>query len=163
MAIWSGYFPWPQQRVDESRDRIDIERCAVRELLSSVSRHLDAVRDTHGLLRSQGENTRSAMRLEFTDEAQSRKTVVTAYVKQAVAVQRSGREVGRSTEPELPEELQQALRRNRRLAQAFRALTPGRRRSHVIHIAGAKQSRTRAARVEASAPLILAGKGRDGR
>lgn len=119
------------------------------------------LQDTHGLLRSQGPNTRSAMRLEFTSEAEVRKAVVKAYVKQAVAVEREGRSVSAPprAEPELPAELSRALRRDRELAKAWRALTPGRRRGYVIHFTGAKQSATRAARVERCAPKILAGKG----
>jgi uncharacterized protein YdeI (YjbR/CyaY-like superfamily) len=37
--------------------------------------------DTHGLLRSQGENTQSALRLELTSEAQIKKTGPKSYVK----------------------------------------------------------------------------------
>jgi uncharacterized protein YdeI (YjbR/CyaY-like superfamily) len=40
--------------------------------------------DTHGLLRSQGENTQSALRMEFTAEAQIKKAVMKSYVKQAM-------------------------------------------------------------------------------
>src|SRR6187399_3730652 len=43
--------------------------------------------DSHGLLRSQGENTQSALRLEFTSEAEVKKAVVKSYVKQAIAVE----------------------------------------------------------------------------
>src|SRR3954467_4537999 len=45
------------------------------------------LQDTHGLLRSQGENTQSALRLEFTSEAQVKKAVVKSYVNQAKAVE----------------------------------------------------------------------------
>jgi uncharacterized protein YdeI (YjbR/CyaY-like superfamily) len=58
-----------------------------------------------------------------------------------------------------PEELSVALSRNRALAKAFRGLTPGRQRAYAIHISGAKQAATHAARVEKCAPRILAGKG----
>ena len=43
--------------------------------------------------------------------------------------------------------------------EAFEALTPGRRRSWVLHFGTAKQAATRAARIEKAAPKILAGKG----
>src|SRR5262245_19810556 len=46
--------------------------------------------DPHGLLRSQGENTQSAMRLEFTSEAQIKKAVLKDYVNQAIEVEKSG-------------------------------------------------------------------------
>ena len=51
------------------------------------------LKDTHGLQRSQGENTQSALRLEFTSEAQVKKAVVASYVKQAIAVEKAGLKV----------------------------------------------------------------------
>ncbi|MGE3172691.1 MAG: YdeI family protein [Planctomycetota bacterium] len=121
--------------------------------------------DTHGLLRSQGPNSRSALRLEFTAATQIRKTVVRSYVKQAIAVAQSGREVAPPAvaATQLPEELRQALAKDRELARAFRALTPGRQRGYVLHFTGAKQSKTRVSRIEKCVPGILAGKGIDGR
>lgn len=117
--------------------------------------------DTHGLLRSQGPNTRSAMRLEFTRQSEIRKTAVRSYVKQAIEVERSGRTASSPSkgELELPDELTAILKRDRKLARAFDALTPGRKRGYVLHINGAKQSKTRTARVEKCIPRILAGKG----
>lgn len=117
--------------------------------------------DTHGLLRSQGENTQSALRLEFTSEAQIKKTVVKAYVQQAILVEKEGREVDfkAKRELELPEELTQALKKDAKLNKAFKALTPGRQRAWVMQIASAKQARTRVARIEKATPAILAGKG----
>jgi uncharacterized protein YdeI (YjbR/CyaY-like superfamily) len=117
--------------------------------------------DRLGLLRSQGRNTQSALRLEFTSEAQIKKTVIASYVKQAIAVERAGHEVEfkAKRELELPKELQQILRKDRKLAQAFRALTPGRQRGYVLYFTGAKQSQTVTARIERHIPDILAGKG----
>ena len=117
--------------------------------------------DTHGLLREQGENTQSAMRLEFTSPSQIKVSIVNAYVKQAIAVEQAGLKVGAPTRRalDLPEELAAALAKNRALAKAFNALTPGRQRAYAMHINGAKQAATRAARVEKCAPAILAGLG----
>src|SRR6187402_2452352 len=119
------------------------------------------LKDTRGLLRSQGENTQSALRLEFTSEAEITKTVLKSYVKQAIAVEKPGLEVDfkAKRELELPEELTQILKKDRKLAKAFYALTPGRQRSYVIHITGAKQSQTRSARIEKCIPKILTGMG----
>lgn len=119
------------------------------------------LKDTHGLLRSQGANTQSALRLEFTSEAQVKKSVVASYVKQAIAVEKAKTKVEFKAkhELELPKELSQYLKKDRKLAKAFDALTPGRRRSYVLHIKGAKQSSTRIARIERSIPNILAGRG----
>lgn len=117
--------------------------------------------DELGLLRSQGANSRSALRLEFTSEAQIKKSVVRRYVMEALAVERAGLEVDSKAKRELalPDELTRVLGRDPRLARAFRALTPGRRRGYVLHFTGAKQSKTRTARIERCAPMILAGKG----
>ena len=117
--------------------------------------------DTHGLLRIQGANTQSALRLEFTSEAEVKKTVLKSYVKEAIAVEKAGLQVDfkAKRELELPEELTQMLKKDRKLAKAFHALTPGRQRSYVLHITGAKQSSTRTARIEKCIPQILAGRG----
>lgn len=119
------------------------------------------LKDKHGLLRSQGENTQSALRLEFTSETQIKKAVVKSYVKQALEVEKAGLAVDfrAKRQLELPEELSQILKKDRDLAKAFRTLTPGRQRGYVLHFTGAKQSKTRTARIEKSIPRIMAGKG----
>lgn len=117
--------------------------------------------DRGGLLRSQGQNTQSALRLEFTSEAEIKKSVVQAYVKSAIAVEKAGLAVdfGARRELALPEELTQMLQADRKLAKAFQGLTPGRQRGYVLHFAAAKQSSTRKARIERCLPKILAGRG----
>ncbi|WP_043770054.1 YdeI/OmpD-associated family protein [Algiphilus aromaticivorans] len=119
------------------------------------------IQDVYGLLRTQGENTQSAMRLEFTGKDQIKTAVVKAYVEQAIAVEQAGLEVDfkAKNELELPEELVRILNEDSKLAKAFQALTPGRRRGYVLHFTGAKQSKTRIARIERSIPKILAGVG----
>jgi uncharacterized protein YdeI (YjbR/CyaY-like superfamily) len=121
--------------------------------------------DTHGLLRSQGQNTQSALRLEFRSETEIKKTVLKSYVKQAIAVEKSGVKVDfkAKRELELPVELSEMLAKDRKLAKAFHALTPGRQRGYVMHFTGAKQSQTRTARIEKCIPRILAGLGMNDR
>jgi uncharacterized protein YdeI (YjbR/CyaY-like superfamily) len=119
------------------------------------------LKDTHGLLRSQGQNTQSAMRLEFTHEAPVTKALVKSYTNQAIAAEKSGVKVEfkAKNELELPEELSLVLKKDRKLAKAFGSLTPGRQRAYVLYFAGAKQSKTRTARIEKCIPKILAGMG----
>jgi len=121
--------------------------------------------DTHQLLRSQGDNSQSALRLEFTSEDQVKPAVVKSYVKQAIAVEKAGLKVAfkAKDELELPVELTLILKKNRALAKAFESLTPGRRRAYVLHFNGAKQSTTRTARIEKCIPSILAGLGMNDR
>ena len=84
-----------------------------------------------------------------------------SYVKQAISVEKAGLAVDFQArrELELPEELTQMLKKDRQLAKAFHALTPGRQRAYVLYFTGAKQSQTRTARIERHIPKILAGLG----
>ena len=68
--------------------------------------------------------------------------------------------MGSAWAPEpLPDELATRLADDPALARAFAALTPGRQRSHVLHVRGAKQTETRARRAAQCAAEILAGRG----
>ena len=121
--------------------------------------------DTHGLLRSQGANTQSALRLEFRSEAQVKKAQVKSYVMQAIAAEKAGLKVDfeAKRELELPQELTDIFRKDRAFAKAFQALTPGRQRGYVMYFAAAKQSPTRTARIRKHMPKIRAGRGMNDR
>jgi uncharacterized protein YdeI (YjbR/CyaY-like superfamily) len=86
-------------------------------------------------------------------------------VTQAVAVEKAGLKVDfkAKRELELPEELTRMLKKDRALAKAFAALTKGRQRAYVLHFTGAKQAKTRTARIEKCVPQILAGRGMNDR
>lgn len=117
--------------------------------------------DPDDFLEDQGPNTRSARRMCFAsvDEVTRSAGTIEAYVAQAVEAEESGAEVGPPLGLELVDELQDRLDQDPALAEAFHALTPGRQRGYNLHIAGAKQSKTRIARIEKHAPRILQGKG----
>ena len=117
--------------------------------------------DPDGVLEAQGPNSRSARRMCFTsvDDVTRSAETIGAYVAQAVDVEKSGAEVGPPADLDLVEELRDRLEQDPALKEAFEALTPGRQRGYNLHIAGAKQSKTRAARVDKHVPRILAGKG----
>ena len=116
--------------------------------------------DEHGLLEAQGENTRSARRLCFTDvkEVRKKKAAVRKFVRRAIEVEKAGLQVPKK-KVVLAEELQARLKDDPGLKAAFEALTPGRQREYNLYFSGAKQSKTRAARVEKWVPSIRAGKG----
>ena len=124
------------------------------------------LQDPDGLLEKQGPNTRHADCLRFTDPAApaQRAPLIRAYMAEAMAHAEAGMLPAKepSAEPHdqtLPEELANALDHDPKLAEAFHALTPGRQRSYVILLAGAKTAATRIKRVEKARPRILAGKG----
>ncbi|MEB3221463.1 MAG: YdeI/OmpD-associated family protein [Candidatus Sericytochromatia bacterium] len=121
-----------------------------------------ALQDAEGALEPPGPNSRHGRLLRFrsVEEALAGRPLAARYLAQAIALEQAGGGVIPEAPPEpMPEELAQRLAADPSLQQAFEALTPGRRRSHVLHVAGAKQPETRARRVERCGPAILAGKG----
>lgn len=118
--------------------------------------------DADGVLEAPGPNSRHARYFKFTSAADVRaqRAVARRLLELAIEAERAGARVApaSATEP-VPEELQAKLDGDPEVAAAFTALTPGRQRSHVLHVSGAKQSKTRASRAERCAEKILAGKG----
>ena len=117
--------------------------------------------DPDGLLRSQGPNSRSAMRMEFTSVADidAVATSLAAYVAAAIAVEASGVTAPPAPELDLVDELRERLADDDRLREAFESLTPGRQREYNLFIGSAKQSATRQARIDKHVDAILAGRG----
>jgi uncharacterized protein YdeI (YjbR/CyaY-like superfamily) len=123
------------------------------------------LKDAKKLLIQQTENSQSVRIIRFTSVAEIAKLekVLKAYINEAVAVEKAGLKVKMKTTAEftMPEEFQARLDESTSLEEAFTALTPGRQRAYLLHFAGAKQSKTRAARVDKWVPHILKGKGID--
>lgn len=123
------------------------------------------MKDPKGLLVQQTQQVQSARQLRFTslDEIRRQAPAIRACLKDAIAVERSGARVALKTvaQFEMPDEFRQRLDDDPALAEAFRALTPGRQKAYLLHFAGAKRSATRSARVDKHAPRILQGLGLD--
>ncbi len=123
------------------------------------------LKDPRGLLIRQTENVQAARQLRFTSEREvaAQAAIIKAYVQEAIAVEKSGVEIVRKTTANfaVAEEFQSRLDRTPALQKAFAALTPGRQRGYLLYFSSAKQSATRAARVEKCLPQILKGKGLD--
>ena len=121
------------------------------------------VKDPEGLLIQQTKNVQSGRQIRFTSLAEINKwkSAAKACIKDAIAVEKSGAKVKMKNvaDFEMPAEFAQRLDDDPELAEAFRALTPGRQKGYLLHFAGAKQSATRTARVEKHAPRILKGLG----
>jgi uncharacterized protein YdeI (YjbR/CyaY-like superfamily) len=121
--------------------------------------------DPRGVLVQQTPNVQSARQVRFTSVAQAAKLAPTlkAFVKQAIALEQSGVKVKlkKVEADDVPAELQARLEDDAALNEAFEALTPGRQRGYLYFISQAKQSKTRAARVEKAIPRIMDGKGFD--
>ena len=120
------------------------------------------LKDPAGVLVQQTENVQSARQIRFTglDEIIELEPVIKACVAEAIEVEKAGLKVEFKKElTAIPEELQTKFNEMPDLEKAFYALTPGRQRAYVLHFSAAKQSATRASRVEKCIPLIMAGKG----
>ncbi len=121
------------------------------------------LKDAHGILVKPGENTQAARQIRFTSVGQivTLERALKAHIKEAIEVEKAGLDVDykKSAELVLPDELLKNFAKNPALKTAFAALTPGRQRGYVIYFSAAKQSKTREARIEKYARLILAGKG----
>jgi uncharacterized protein YdeI (YjbR/CyaY-like superfamily) len=83
------------------------------------------------------------------------------YILEAIRLQESGKKVAlkKISDYAIPAELQATLQATPGLQAAFDALTPGRRKSYMFHVAGAKQVTTRVARAQKCVPLIRSGRG----
>ena len=121
------------------------------------------LKDTKGILIQQTKNVQVARQVRFTSaqEIMKMKSTLKAYVKEAIAVEKSGlkADLKKTTEFTMPEEFKNKLDENRALKTAFYALTPGRQRGYLLYFSQAKQAETREARVEKCKMQILQGKG----
>jgi uncharacterized protein YdeI (YjbR/CyaY-like superfamily) len=119
--------------------------------------------DSQNILIQQTKNVQSARQIRFTGspEIVKMKTVLKRYIYEAIEVEKAGLKVKlkKTEEYEVPEEFQKRLDKSAVLKKAFQKLTPGRQRAYLHHFSAAKQSNTRAARVEKYIPQILDGKG----
>ncbi|MFM2153089.1 MAG: hypothetical protein RL199_1524 [Pseudomonadota bacterium] len=121
-----------------------------------------ALVNDEGLLESPGPNSRFGrfLKVRSLEELEERRPAAERLLKQAIALEQAGTKVLPEGGPEpIPEELSRRLEADAALRAAFEALTPGRRRSHVLHVSGAKQSETRERRVVRCAEDIFAGRG----
>lgn len=123
------------------------------------------LKDPHGILIQQTENVQAARQIRFTNAQQidEMQLIVKTYIDEAIGVEKAGLQVEykKSTEYAVPEELHNKFVEIPDLKTAFESLTPGRQKAYLIYFAGAKQSKTREARIEKYLPQILDGKGID--
>lgn len=119
--------------------------------------------DPQGLLIQQTENVQSARQMRFTNSGEIGQLApaIAAYMAEAIELEKSGAKVVRKTTAEfsVPDELKNAFDQDRDFKIAFEALTPGRQRAWILQFSGAKQAKTREARIEKARPAIAVGKG----
>jgi uncharacterized protein YdeI (YjbR/CyaY-like superfamily) len=123
------------------------------------------LKDPGKLLIQQTKNVQSARQIRFATakEIDGLRPALKAYIEAAIELERTGAKVGfkKASEFPVPAEFQIRLDKDPALKSAFAGLTPGRQKAYLLHFAGAKQSKTREARVEKYLPRILDGLGLD--
>ena len=121
------------------------------------------LKDKENILIQQTENTQSARQIRFTDltEIQELQPIIKEYIKEAVKVERSGIKLQKkkTSDYEIPIELEQKFEENTGFEKAFKNLTAGRQRGYLLHFAKPKQSKTRTSRIENSIERIFDGYG----
>ena len=101
------------------------------------------------------------MKFTSVKDITEKAATIKAYVREAIAVEKAGLRMKpkKTSDYPVPEELTARFRKDPRFKRAFEALTPGRQRSYLYHFGAAKQSATRAARIEKAMPAIFEGRG----
>jgi uncharacterized protein YdeI (YjbR/CyaY-like superfamily) len=121
------------------------------------------LRDEAGLLQAPGEHSQAVRLMPFTRVADILETegIIRAYVTEAVSIEKAGRKVvfKKIGQHRLPDELKALFEARPDVKEAFEALTPGRRRSHMLYVSGAKRAETREKRARQCAEKILEGRG----
>ncbi|MBU1176449.1 MAG: YdeI/OmpD-associated family protein [Alphaproteobacteria bacterium] len=119
--------------------------------------------DPSGILVQQTENVQAARHVRFKSlaEVEAAASVLAAYIEAAIAVERSGKPMPKKATEDfaVPEELTARFETDPAYGEAFAALTPGRQRAYLLHFAGARQAKTRAARIDKHRERILEGLG----
>lgn len=121
------------------------------------------LKDSKRILQKAGEHSQAGRWIKFSSikEVISLRSTLTDYIYEAIELEESGKKVKlkKVSDYPIPVELQAKLNENAILRAAFEALTPGRRKSYIFHISSAKQSKTKAVRVDKCVPMILSGRG----
>jgi uncharacterized protein YdeI (YjbR/CyaY-like superfamily) len=119
--------------------------------------------DPDGVLMKPGEHTQAARLIRFTHvrEIVKLEPILRSYIYEAIEVERAGLKVKfkKPALPKIPEEFQTKLDKSPALSTAFYGLTPGRQRAYLLYFSAAKQSKTRASRVQKCMRHILNGMG----
>lgn len=117
--------------------------------------------DRHKILEQQG-NLQSDRIVKFTKATDilKLKAVLKSYIKDAIAIEESGKKVEFVKNPEpIPDELLQAFDDHPAFKKSFYALTQGRQRGYIIHFSQPKQVETRKSRIEKCKQRIFDGMG----
>ena len=121
------------------------------------------LKDPKNILIRQTENTQSARQIRFTNvsEIENLESTIRDYILEAIDIEKAGLKVKmkKTSDYEVPRELDQKFTESPRLKKAFKNLTPGRQKGYLLHFSQPLQAKTRISRIEKNTERILNGKG----
>lgn len=120
------------------------------------------LKDEQNLLEQAQEKTKGLRNMKMTSLDQINKTVVLAYIKEAIDNQKLGKEIKpevKGKKVDIPEELNLALKEDKVLMDNFKVLTPFKQREYCEYIETAKRAETKQSRLEKIIPMIEKGLG----
>ena len=120
------------------------------------------LKDGAKVLENAQEGKTQAMRQwRFYEEKDINKDLIKAYVLESIKNFEDGKEIkpNRNKALIIPQELQNLLKDNSQLKNAFESLTKGKQREYADHISEAKREATKQKRLEKITPMIISGVG----
>ena len=104
--------------------------------------------------------TKGLRQWRFTTKEEIDEPLILAYLKEAIANAKAGKEIKPEKKPTIVSELfQKVLKEDSVLESAFLKFTPGKQKEFLEHIEGAKREETKLSRIEKVKPMILDGVG----
>jgi uncharacterized protein YdeI (YjbR/CyaY-like superfamily) len=120
------------------------------------------LKDEKHLLSAAQETTKGLRQMRFESLSEIDKNAVLSYVKEAIENQKLGKELKPEKKGKkviIPKELNETLKTNSVLNDAFKSLTPFKQREYAEYIDTAKRAETKQSRLEKIVPMILKGIG----
>lgn len=121
------------------------------------------LKDPKNILVQQTKNTQSARQIRFTNPKQidGLEKTIKEYINEAIEIEKSGRkvEMKKTSDYEVPNELEVKFAENPDFEKAFKKLTAGRQKGYLLHFSKPKQSKTKTSRIEKNMERILDGYG----
>ena len=113
------------------------------------------------LINAQEGKTKALRQWRFSSKKEIKVRTVKAYVKEAIELQRAGKQItpDRNKPLTIPPLLKSALAKNASAKKSFQALTKGKQREYADYIADAKREETKEKRLVKILPMIEEGKG----
>ena len=120
------------------------------------------LKDDKNLLSTAQEKTKALRKMRFESISEIDKNAVLAYVKEAIENQKLGKELKPEKKEKIvivPNELNEAFKKDTLLKDAFQNLTPFKRKEYAEYIDTAKRAETKQTRLKKIIPMIFKGIG----